>query len=189
MILSSSFYSRNTKDVAIDLLGKILVHKTPAGAVKSKIVETEAYFGEGDPGSHAYRGKTARNYLMYGPVGRAYVYFCYGNHWLFNIVAKKGDSPGAVLIRAVEPLEGMDIMKRNRGMDNPVSLTSGPGKLTQAMGIGKAQNGADLTKGALFVANSKEKPAFSRSGRVGIANGAERLLRFYVKGNPFVSKY
>lgn len=189
MILTANFYSRDTEKVAMDLLGKVLVHKTDIGTVKGKIVETEAYFGSGDPASHAYRKKTNRNFLMFESPGKAYVYLCYGNYWMFNIVAKEGDNPGAVLVRALEPIEGLEVMKRNRETEDIKSLTNGPGKLTQALGIGKVQNGLDLTKGNLFVLDSKEKVYMVRSKRIGIAKGKSKLLRFYAKNSDFVSKF
>jgi DNA-3-methyladenine glycosylase len=188
MVIGRKFYSRGTEQVAKDLLGKILVHKTNKGVLSGKIVETEAYFGSGDPASHAHGRKTKRNFLMFGEPGRAYVYFCYGNHWLFNIVAKAGSRPGAVLIRALEPLKGIEDMKRRRGTSEITNLTNGPGKLSQALGIGRAQNGTDLTKGDLFIEDSDEKPEIVKSKRIGITKGTERLLRYYVKNSSFVSK-
>lgn len=187
MILSRKFYSRNTEVVAKELLGKILVHKTKHGVVKGKIVETEAYFGSGDPASHAYCGKTERNSLMFETPGRAYVYFCYGNHWLFNIVARDG-GPGAVLIRALEPLEGVKLMKKNRATGDIRALANGPGKLSEAMSIGKRHNGTDLTQDDLFLEDSDEKPDITRAKRVGISKGTDKLLRFYIRNSPFVSK-
>jgi len=188
MKLPKKFYSRETEQVAKDLLGKILVHKTTEGILKGKIVETEAYFGSGDPASHAYRKKTKRNYLMFEAPGKAYVYFCYGNHWLFNIVAKETKVPGAVLIRALEPLEGIEMMKRRRGVSELKNLTNGPGKLTQAFGIGKSFNGFDLIGDKLFLEDLKEKFEIVKAKRIGISVGKNKLLRFYIKNNNFVSK-
>ena len=187
MKLNRSFYSRNTEEVAKALLGKILVHKTKGGVCKGKIVETEAYFGCSDPASHAFRKKTKRNYLMFEIPGFSYVYFCYGNHWLFNIVAKKKGS-GAVLIRALEPLEGIELMKKRRGIKDVKNLCNGPGKLTKAFGINKKQNGLDLTKENLFLEDSKEKIEVIKAKRIGISKGKSKLLRFYIKENKFVSK-
>jgi len=188
MKLSRNFYSRNTKVVAKELLGKILVHKTKEGVLKGKIVEVEAYFGKKDPASHAFRKKTKRNYLMFENPGKAYVYFTYGNHWLFNIVAKEMKVPGAVLIRALEPLEGIEFMKRRRGVSEIKNLTNGPGKLTKALGIGKSQNGFDLTKDDLFLEDSNEKFETVKAKRIGISRGKNKLLRFYIRNNNFVSK-
>jgi DNA-3-methyladenine glycosylase len=184
MKLNKSFYSRETEEVAKELLGKILVHKN----CKGKIVETEAYFGDKDPASHAYRKKTKRNFLMFETPGKAYVYFCYGNHWLFNIVAKKDENPGAVLIRALEPIEGIELMKKRRKISNIFNLTNGPGKLTQALGIGKEQNGLDLAGDVLFLESSNEKFETVKAERIGISKGKFKFLRFYIKDNEFVSR-
>ncbi len=186
--LSRKFYERDTKEVAKDLLGKVLVHRTPKGVLKGKIVEVEAYYGENDPGSHAYKGKTPRNEIMYGLPGFAYVYFCYGNHWLLNVVTEKGGKAGAVLFRALEPLEGIEIMKENRKSKEIQNLTNGPGKLTQAFGINKKHNGLDLTKSNLFITRGKkENFEIVTTTRIGIKRGKELPLRFYIKGNKFVS--
>jgi DNA-3-methyladenine glycosylase len=187
MKLPLNFYSRDTETVAKELLGKIMVHRTKQGILKGKIVETEAYFGSKDPASHAHGRMTSRNFLMFDQPGKAYVYFCYGNHWLFNIVAKKDGCPGAVLIRALEPLKGVEIMKKNRKMQEIICLTNGPGKLTQALCIGKEHNGMDLTKNEVFIEDSDEKVDIVRSKRIGITKGTDRLLRFYAKGSEFVS--
>ena len=188
MKLSRNFYSRDTEKVAKELLGKILVHKTDGGVLKGKIVETEAYFGKRDPASHAYRKKTKRNFLMFEAPGKVYVYFCYGNYWLFNIVAKENENPGAVLVRALEPIEGIEIMKKNRGVDDVHNLTNGPGKLTEAFGIAKEQNGLDLTESNIFLQDSNEEIEIVKAKRIGISKGKSKLLRFYIKDNGFVSK-
>lgn len=167
-ILSISFYARDTKRVAQELLGKILVHKNFRG----KIVETEAYFGTGDPASHAFRGLTKRSKTMFGPPGRAYVYFTYGMHWMLNVVTEKDGTPGAVLIRALES-----------------SLsTNGPAKLTKAFGITGKLNGAELNKRDFCILDSKDKPEIASSKRIGVSNDLNRNLRFYIEGNKFVSK-
>jgi len=188
MRLSRNFYSRNTKKVAQELLGKILVNKTKEGICKGKIVETEAYFGSDDPASHAYRKKTKRNFLMFENPGKSYVYFCYGNHWLFNIVAKEMKVPGAVLVRALEPLKGIELMKKRREISELTNLTNGPGKLTKAFSINKEQNGLDLIKSNLFLEDSAEKFEIVKTKRIGISKGNDKLLRFYIKNNNFVSK-
>jgi DNA-3-methyladenine glycosylase len=188
MKLSRKFYSRNTKIVAKDLLGKILVHKTKEGTCKGKIVETESYFGKNDPASHAHCKITKRNIIMYQKPGVAYVYFTYGNHWLLNVVTEKIGIPGAVLIRALEPLEGVEIMKKRKKLNDIRNLTNGPGKLTKAFGIDKRHNGLDLTKSSLFIENSNEKPKIVNTTRIGISKGKEKLLRFYIKNNDFVSR-
>ncbi|NIO44298.1 MAG: DNA-3-methyladenine glycosylase [Candidatus Aenigmarchaeota archaeon] len=184
MKLSRKFYSRNTKIVAKELLGKILIHRK----CKGKIVETEAYFGKDDPASHAYCKITKRNIIMYKKPGTAYVYFTYGNYWMFNVVTEKKGIPGAVLIRALEPLKGIEIMKRRRKLKDIKNLTNGPGKLTKALGIEKKHNCLDLTKSNLFIKDSNEKFEIVNTTRIGLSRGQEKLLRFYIKNNDFVSK-
>jgi DNA-3-methyladenine glycosylase len=188
MKLSRIFYSRNTKVIARELLGKILVHKTKKGTLKGKIVETEAYLGFNDPGSIGYRKvKNIPKSLLKEP-GHAFVYFTYGNHWMLNVVAKRAGLLGAVLIRALEPLEGIEIMERNRKTEDVRNLTSGPGKLTQALGINKTHDSIDLTKDVLFIENSDDKFDIVRATRIGLSAGEELPLRFYIEGNEFVSK-
>jgi len=188
MKLSREFYSKNTKTVAKELLGKILVHKSKEGVCKGKIVETEAYLGYNDPGSIGYRKvKNIPKSLLKGP-GHAFVYFTYGNHWMLNVVAKKPGLLGAVLIRALEPLEGIDLMKKRRNNDDIFSLTNGPGKLTNAFDINKYHDGLDLIKNVLFIENSNEKFDIITTTRIGISKGKEKLLRFYIKNNDFISK-
>jgi len=188
-ILKRDFYERNTKVVAKELLGKILVHRLPEGDITGRIVETEAYFGNGDPASHASRGKTPRNSIMFGPPGYAYVYFNYGMHYLFNVVTEKEGVPGAVLIRALEPLDGIDFMFKKRKVKELKLLTNGPAKLTQALGIDISHNGLDLANGEIFVCDDK-KAAFNiiSASRIGISVGKDDLLRFYIADNQFVSK-
>ena len=144
MILPSSFYSRPTTRVARDLIGQILVHETPEGIASGRIVEVEAYLPKRDPGSHAARGQTPRNSIMFGPAGFAYVYFCYGNHFLFNVVTEREGTPGGVLIRALEPVEGAGIMQSRRPLAKPPLVASGPGCLATAMGIDRQLDGVDL---------------------------------------------
>lgn len=187
MKLSRKFYSRNTKEVAIELLGKILVHKTPEGILKGKIVETEAYLGINNPGAIGYRKVKNVPKSLLNPPGYAFIYFTYGNHWMFNINAKKGRL-GAVLIRALEPLEGIEIMKKRRNVNDIFNLTNGPGKLTQSFDLDKRYDGNDMTKGGLFIENSGEKFEIIRTTRIGLSDGKEKLLRFYIKNNKFVSK-
>jgi len=195
-ILPKKFYERDPKDVAIDLLGKILVRETKEGIMKGKIVETEAYYGKNDPASHAFKGKTSRSKIMWEGGGKAYVYFTYGMHFLLNVVTGKKGKPSAVLIRALEPLEGIEIMKKNRKISkikNLRNLTNGPGKLTQAFGITKKQNGIDMTKkqnGLYITMPTKSKIqrlSIVSTSRIGISTGKEKKLRFYIKGNKFVS--
>lgn len=188
MILGRKFYARNTRTIAKELLGKVLVHKTEDGTMKGRIVETEAYLGKNDPGSIGCRNISKVPKTLLKPPGHAFVYFTYGNHWMFNVLAKNPGLLGAVLLRAVEPLEGIDLMKSRRGMQDINKLTTGPGKLTQAFGIDKSYDGHDLTGGGLFIENSKEKFSIVRTTRIGLSKGQDLPLRFYIKGNAFVSK-
>lgn len=188
MKLQRKFYSRSTKAIAKDLLGKILVHETDEGILKGRIVETEAYLGFNDPGSIGYRKvKNIPKSLLKEP-GHTFVYFTYGNHWMLNVVAKKAGLLGAVLIRALEPLEGIEIMKKNRETNDIKNLTNGPGKLTKAFGIEKKHDGLDLTKSNLFIEKSNEKFKIVKTTRIGLSAGEDLLLRFYIKDNSFVSR-
>jgi DNA-3-methyladenine glycosylase len=174
--LPVSFYGRNTRVVARQLLGKYIIRKIGLRKLVGKIVETEAYFQD-DPASHAFRGRTERNAPMFEHPGRAYIYFVYGNHYCLNAVTERAGKAGAVLIRALEPFSGIS------------SLTNGPGKLTKALKIDKKLNRTDLTKGNLIFAEGKsEKFHIVSAKRVGISKASNRLYRFYIKGNAFVSK-
>ena len=156
-----------------------------------RIVEVEAYRGSDDPASHAFRGKTPRNMPMFGEPGHAYIYFTYGNHYCLNATTQPTGKAGAVLIRAVEPLDGVTIMRRLRAGVTYLQLTNGPGKLTKAMDIDKSLNEVDLTHiGPLFITKPPhEEPVdICRSSRIGITLGKERLWRFYIKSNPYVSR-
>lgn len=190
-VLPLDFYSRKTDVVARDLLGKLLMRKIGNKTLSAKIVETEAYFGNGkDPASHAHKGPTPRSEIMFKRSGIAYVYFNYGVHWLLNFVAKEDGDCGAVLIRGVQPVDGVETMLKNR--DTKVSnLTNGPAKLTQAFKIDGALNGADVTtpRSSICVSDFLT-PDFEikKSKRVGINKGKEQELRFFIKDNAFVSK-
>lgn len=188
--LSRLFYARSTDEVAKDLLGKFLVRELDGIYLVAKIVEVEAYFGHDDLASHACRGMTPRNAVMFGPPGHAYVYLNYGVHWLLNAVTEEEGTAGAALIRAVEPLVGVDVMELNRPCKKLQELGNGPGKLTKALSIGPAQNGIDLTdpESGLFIADSSHKPKIGCSPRIGIAAGTEHLLRFYAEGSDFLSR-
>jgi DNA-3-methyladenine glycosylase len=188
MKLPREFYSRKTEKVAKEILGKILVHRTEGGILKGKIVEVEAYLGLDDPGAIGFRKVKNIPEALLMPAGYTFVYFTYGNHWMLNVNAKTGRL-GAVLIRSLEPLEGLEIMKKNRGVDDAKNVTNGPGKLTKAFGIDKRQNGLDLTGDELFVEDSRERVEVAESTRIGISKGKSKMLRFYVKGNGFVSKF
>jgi DNA-3-methyladenine glycosylase len=186
--LTREFYSRDTEDVAREILGKVLVHKTQEGTLKGKIVEVEAYLGLGDPGAIGFRRVKNIPQALLLPAGFAFVYFTYGNHWMLNVNAKTGKL-GAVLIRALEPLDGLDVMRRNRGICDVWNLTNGPGKLTKAFGIDKRHNGLDLTNDELFIEESlNERVEIVKSTRIGLSKGKSRMLRFYIRNNRFVSK-
>jgi DNA-3-methyladenine glycosylase len=190
-ILPRSFYERGAIDVARDLLGKVLVHGPAAGI----IVETEAYLGGDDLASHSAAGITHRTRVIFGPPGHAYVYLSYGMHDCMNIVAEPAGTPGCVLIRALEPLEGLDVMRARRPKARTDrDLASGPGKLTRALGITRKHTGVDMTRGDLVVVSRQPAPTFdippfeiSVTPRIGIVKCAELPLRFFIKGNRFVS--
>jgi len=186
-VLHRDFYQRATVDVARDLLGTILVH----GDTDGMIVETEAYLGGDDLASHSAAGITDRTRVIFGPPGHAYVYLSYGIHECLNIVAEPAGVPGCVLIRSLEPLMGLDIMRSRRpGAQTRRDLTSGPGKLTRALAITRAHNGVDLTRGELTVhAPLHKHPVdITVTPRIGITKCAEWPLRFVLTGNPFVSR-
>lgn len=183
-VLTKKFFERNTVLVAKELLGKSLV----CGKCSGRIVETEAYLGKNDLASHASAKSRKRSQVMFGPASHAYVYFTYGNHWLFNIVTEKTGIAGAVLIRALEPLTGISLMKKHRATDNLLNLCSGPAKLCQALSIDNKLHGKPLSKQTVCVLDSKEKPQIVSTSRVGISKGKEHNYRFFVKDNPFVSR-
>lgn len=189
--LPRSFYDKGTVSVARKLLGKRLVRVRGRVELIGRIVEVEAYRGEDDSASHAYRGKTPRNMPMFGEPGHAYIYFTYGNHYCLNVTTQRPGVPGAVLIRAVEPLNGLSLMRRLRPGVSDLQLTNGPGKLTKAFAIDKSLNEIDLTKlSHLFINQPRSESTFviERSPRIGITSGNERLWRFYIKCNPYVSR-
>lgn len=186
--LPRSFFARNTLQVARALLGHLLVHETSRGVLAGRIVEVEAYRGPRDPASHAYR-LTPRSRIMWGKPGTAYVYFTYGNHHCLNVVTEREGLAGAVLFRALEPLAGVAVMRAHRRVENDRLIASGPGRLTEAMGIGRAHNGMDLTAPPLFLAYGRRgRFAIEAGPRIGIRAATARLWRFYVRGNGFVSK-
>jgi DNA-3-methyladenine glycosylase len=233
--LPRHFYLRPTLRVARDLLGKLLIRRIDGATLVGRIVEVEAYLGEKDPASHAYRGMTARNSAMFLNGGHLYVYFTYGMHFCCNVVSEAAGTGRAILLRAVEPLEGAGTMAARRlhgdhhggpprsgtprsgkprsgepcrgepcngkwyeeepGVREPVrrglvQLTNGPAKLCQAFGIGRAENGIDLCSNILWIAEDPEHMPFKvrRTTRVGIREGREKLWRFFVDQNPFVSR-
>jgi DNA-3-methyladenine glycosylase len=175
--------------LARDLLGRVLFYKTTEGLLAGRIVETEAYTGEADPASHAFRGRTARNAVMFGPAGHAYVYFTYGMHHCLNVTAEIPGTAGAVLLRALEPLAGMELM-RARGDKGPEPrLLSGPGKIGRAFGLTLKDNGRDFTRGPLGLAGGLPVPdrEVAVSRRIGISRALELPYRFSVLGSPSVS--
>jgi DNA-3-methyladenine glycosylase len=174
-ILPRSFYARSAVDVARDLLGKLLVHGDTSGL----IVETEAYLGIDDLAAHSAAGVTPRTKVIFGPPGHAYVYLSYGMHECLNLVTEPEGIAGCVLIRALEPVGGIELMRRRRGKAR--DLANGPGKLTQAMAITRALNGADVTRGSLLVRDTAERPEIAISPRIGITKSADLPLRFFIK--------
>ena len=188
----SLFYQRDTIQVAQDLLGALLVRQINGTRVAGIIVEVEAYCGLIDSASHTYRGKTDRNKSMFGPVGHAYVYFIYGAHYSVNIVSRHADvQSGGVLIRALQPVEGLEYMQTQRKQTNLFNLTNGPGKLAQALAIDKKLDGVSVMQpGELFL---EPGPAFNKSlieasPRIGISSAQEHLWRFFIKDNQWVSR-
>jgi DNA-3-methyladenine glycosylase len=189
--LRRAFYERNTVRVAKELLGKVLVRRLGDTSLEGIIVETEAYRGYDDAASHAYRGPTRRNQVMFGEPGHAYVYFTYGMHYCLNVTTEPAGQPGAVLIRAVQPVKGIVEMKKRRRTEHVKALSNGPAKLTQAFAVTKALNGCDLTSaGELYLAEPSHprKVRIAVTTRIGIKAGSEKPWRFYIKGNPFVSR-
>ena len=210
-ILGRDFYSQDTAAVARKLLGKILITGNRESYCGGFIVEDEAYYGLNDPASHACNGATPRSKIMFEKPGIAYVYFCYGNHYLLNVVTEKPTVPGAVLIRAVEPVFGIEKMFERKKVNDLYRLAKGPGNLTKAFGIDRSFNGKNMTsfRDEIFITDfdvsdlnidediNKEilkifgkdnvKKEISSSSRIGIKNGTEFMLRFYIKGNLSVS--
>jgi len=189
-VVPREFYERDPAEVARELLGKILVRKLDNVSLKGMIVETEAYYGQDDPASRAYKGRKKFNELMFKDVGKTFIYMVHGN-WLLNIVAHPRDGVGAVLIRAVEPLEGVEIMMRNRGVRSIYSLTNGPGKLTKALAITKDLNGIDVTDRVSklkIIETIQYEFEVQHSYRIGVKKDLPIKLRFFIKGNKFVSR-
>ncbi len=188
--VSKWFYMQPCLRVAKELIGKVLVRRKGKKVYSGIIVETEAYTGFKDAASHSYRGMTKRNEVMFGPGGYGYVYFTYGNHYCFNVVTEKEGTPHAVLIRALEPVEGIKHMIVNRGTKNVYNLASGPGKLAQSMEIDLGLNGVNLRGDKLFIAEAEfaVKYKIVRSKRIGITKNPDKFYRFSAKDNPFVSR-
>ncbi|HWF38351.1 MAG TPA: DNA-3-methyladenine glycosylase [Candidatus Acidoferrales bacterium] len=179
----------DTTELARYLIGKTLVHDVPEARLSGRIVEAEAY-PIGDAACHAFRGETARNRTLFGRHGHAYVYFNYGVHWMMNVSSEPEGKGGGVLIRGIEPLEGIEIMERNRGVTHVEGLTKGPGRLARAMQITKAEDGLDLCspQSPLWLGTAvKPVGEIGITTRIGLSKEAHRQLRFFERGNPFVS--
>lgn len=194
--LSRDFYDRDPRRVSRELLGKVLVRKEGTKLLAARIVEVEAYLGENDPAAHSFAGRTARNAVLFGPPGYAYVYFIYGNHYCLNVSCLPNGVAGGVLFRAVEPLIGIEEMTMARGLSangtrDLRKLTSGPGRLAEAFAITRERdNGKDLTsaRSGLFIADDGYRVRrILTTPRVGITKAAERPLRYVIAGNEFVS--
>ena len=194
--LTKSFYERDALSVAGDLIGCLFVREHPAGRVGVRLVETEAYRGEIDPGSHGYRGPTARNRTMFGPPGRLYVYFTYGMHWCVNVVCGREGECEAVLLRAGEPMFDVELMRSfRRGVPDKL-IAAGPARLAQAMGIDKTHDGATLLRGGEFWCDQDRETDAYRKGEVsqttriglGSGRGEEIPWRFVVPGHPHASR-
>lgn len=188
-ILPKEFYKRSPKIVAKELLGKRLVRKLEEAFMEGIIVETEAYYGLNDPASRAYHGIKNYNRPMWKEQGRTFIYNVH-RYWMFNIVAHTMNEIGAVLIRAVEPVKGIEIMKNNRRVTDVFNLTNGPGKLTIALKIDKSLNRIPVTssESKIIIANNRMKFEMKSSHRIGVKKDIERKLRFYIEGNRFVSR-
>ncbi len=188
----------DTLELARFLIGKIVVHELPEGRLSGRIVEAEGY-PPGDPAGHHFRGPTPRNHSLFLRHGHVYVYFNYGMHFMLNISSERAGVGGGVLIRALEPLEGIELMQRHRKSTSLLDLTRGPGRLASALGIDRRLDGLDLfSRGPLWLgvcspdkrageARAKEPPAVDVTVRIGITRAAEKLFRYYERGNPFVS--
>lgn len=196
--LPRSFYTRPTIDVAKELLGKVFIRRIGARTLSGMIVETEAYLHT-DPASHSFRGKTERNSAMFDTGGHLYVYFTYGLHFCANVVTSNKGTGEAVLIRAVEPIEGIEMMVNNRfpggrrsigGGNNLHVLTNGPAKFAQAFQLTRQHSGIDLTKSEMFIVDAgvNVKNMIVAAVRIGVSAGKEKKWRFYVKNNAWVSK-
>jgi len=191
--LPPEFFDRDPRQVARDLLGKLVVRRLGRKILIARVVETEAYLGKNDPAAHSFSGRTPRNEVLFGPPGYAYVYFIYGNHYCLNVSCLPDGAAGGVLFRAVEPVTGISAMAKARGMPPLPSprLTNGPGKLTEALSITRADNGVNLTDSTLSLYLAEDdfaRPRIVATTRVGITKAAHLKLRYLVPDNPFVSR-
>jgi DNA-3-methyladenine glycosylase len=195
-ILDSKFYKGDVHKIAENLLGKIFVRKRNGNILSGKIVEVEAYDGLIDEASHAFNGKTNRNEVMFRQGGLLYVYFTYGMHYCANVVTGNVDDPKAILLRGIEPLEGIEQMSVNRygkkscTQKEFINLTNGPAKLCKAFGIERTENGTDLTGDKIFILDSSKpvKPEIITTTRIGINKSVNLPWRYYIRNNPFISK-
>jgi DNA-3-methyladenine glycosylase len=200
--LSPAFFNRDPRKVARALLGKLLIRRARGKILAGRIVETEAYLGEGDLAAHAVAGKTARNFVLFGPPGYAYVYFIYGTHYCLNVSCLPDGWPGGVLFRALEPVAGIEQMAAARGMEVPAptnlngiswlrKISSGPGRMCEALGITRerdnGKNLVDVRSDLRLVDDQYRVPRVLVTPRIGITKSAEHPLRYIIKGNPFVS--
>jgi DNA-3-methyladenine glycosylase len=189
--LTRPFFERASPEVGLDLLGRILVRQLPSRRTLAvRILETEAY-QEDDPASHSYRGRTRRTEVMFGPPGHLYVYFTYGMHFCMNVVTGRAGEGSAVLLRAAEPIEGIDSMRELRGVEDDRLLCSGPGRLCQALGVSRAENGVDLVRGSplwMLEGVPLAPVDVEVTTRVGIRRGVERPWRFVERGSRFASR-
>lgn len=192
-VLPREFYLRETLTVARELLGKILVHRTPEGTVSGRIVEVEAYQGPEDPAAHSYQNRQRkRTAIQYGPGGFAYVYFIYGMHYCMNVVTREEDRPEAVLIRALEPVSGLELMEERRGRVRGIDLLNGPGKLCRALAIDKSCYGDDLCGKKLFIEDAGDAPDgdIICTPRINVDYAGEAAAypwRFILRGSRYVS--
>jgi DNA-3-methyladenine glycosylase len=190
-ILPRSFYDRETEIVAREMLGAVLECRTDDGVASGIIVETEAYVGEHDPACHAAAGRTRRTEPLYGRPGLSYVYFIYGVHWCFNAVTRGEGLPSAVLVRAIQPVDGVDLMRERRGPEvRGVNLTNGPGKLCAALGIDGTMNAQSLQRGPIVIREGSRvtDDQIVEGPRIGITKAADWPLRFFIRDNEWVSK-
>jgi len=188
--LGRSFYRRDTATVAQELLGKTVVRRLGRQNLTGVIVETEAYYGDKDPASRAFRGRKNYNSPMFEDPGRLFIYMVH-SWWLLNIAAHEPGDVGAVLIRALEPIEGIPVMEENRGVTDLYNLTSGPGKLTKSLNVTKELHGLNVTEGSAelkIVDGGPEEFQTATSHRIGVSRDLPRELRFYIKGSRFVSR-
>ena len=186
--LPQTFFMKDAPELAQDLFGCVLIHETSEGRAAGIIIETEAYSQE-DAASHSYKGETPRTKAMFGPGGFAYIYFTYGMHYCFNVVSGLTGTGQGVLIRALEPVEGIDLMKGRRNKESVRELCNGPAKLVQAMGITKADYGKSLFEGNLYISGRLEEEISIKSGsRIGITKAVDVPWRFWIDGSHFVSR-